>query len=220
MWEHFCDNNVRTFFCDNNVRTFFLKNYLIWLLIQNRGGGWVIPWKWVGAGVPTKRKIWTHNTDTKIVKKLNKTNPLGYQTLKHAHMRPIEIPGDWFNIKMSSYQYKKHHCGNHLISTIGFPILIRWHIFILNQCQIHFNSPGSWISSFVRCIEMWTRVILKIPTFHVQPVRKCIFDKFLFYFQHVINRHFGFLFMAPILCALLCERGKWIIYVPFGTWMC
>ena len=42
----------------------------------------------VGRGVPTKPKIWTH-TDTKMVKK---TSPLGYQTLKHAHMRPIEIP--------------------------------------------------------------------------------------------------------------------------------
>ena len=39
-------------------------------------------------GVPTKLTIWTH-TDTKIVKK---TSPLRYQTLKHAHMRPMGIP--------------------------------------------------------------------------------------------------------------------------------
>ena len=50
------------------------------------GGGGVLPL--VGRGVPTKPKIWTH-TDTEIIKK---TSPLGCQTLKHAHTRPIVIP--------------------------------------------------------------------------------------------------------------------------------
>ena len=42
-------------------------------------------------------------------------------------------PGGWFNIKMSSYHYRKSHCGDktiHLISTMGFAILIRWHLYI------------------------------------------------------------------------------------------
>ena len=32
---------------------------------------------------------------------------------------------------MSSYQYRKSHCGDKsLISTMGFPILVRWHLYI------------------------------------------------------------------------------------------
>ena len=45
---------------------------------------WVSP----SGGVPTKPKIWTHR-DTKILKIVS---PLGYQSLKYAPMRPIEIP--------------------------------------------------------------------------------------------------------------------------------
>ena len=66
----------------------FVTDYNICILIEceviPRGGGGGLP---LDVG-PTKPKIWTH-TDTKIVKK---TSPLGYQTLKHAHMMPIEIP--------------------------------------------------------------------------------------------------------------------------------
>ena len=50
------------------------------------GGGGGLPLE-MGRGVLTKPKIWTH-TDTKMLKKMS---PLGYQTLKYAHMRPIEI---------------------------------------------------------------------------------------------------------------------------------
>ena len=45
--------------------------------------------------------------------------------------------GLWFDIKMLSYQYRKSQCGdkirwyyNRLISTMGFPILVRWHLYI------------------------------------------------------------------------------------------
>ena len=46
-----------------------------------------------------------------------------------------QSPGPLFNIKMSSYQYWKSHCGDRrsydrLISTMGFPILVRRHLFI------------------------------------------------------------------------------------------
>ena len=37
--------------------------------------------------------------------------------------------GPRFNIKMSSYQYRKSHYDR-LISTMGFPILVRWHLHI------------------------------------------------------------------------------------------
>ena len=45
------------------------------------------------------------------------------------------LTGGWINMKMSSYQYRKSHCGDktivdRLISTMGFPILVRWHLYI------------------------------------------------------------------------------------------
>ena len=47
----------------------------------------------------------------------------------------FRTPAPWFNIKMTSYQYKKSHSGDRrsddrLISTIGFPILVRLHLYI------------------------------------------------------------------------------------------
>ena len=39
----------------------------------------------------------------------------------------ITVPGSRFNIKMTSYQYRKSHCGNicdHLISTMRYSILV------------------------------------------------------------------------------------------------
>ena len=43
--------------------------------------------------------------------------------------------GPWFNIKMTSYQYRESHCGDktiydRLISTMGFPMLVRRHLDI------------------------------------------------------------------------------------------
>ena len=48
----------------------------------------------------------------------------------------LQIPsGPWFNIKMPTYQYRKSYCGDKTVvrssySTMGFPILVRWHLFI------------------------------------------------------------------------------------------
>ena len=47
----------------------------------------------------------------------------------------IDLLGPWFNIKMSSYQYRKSHCGDktiyydRLISTMGFRILVKRHLY-------------------------------------------------------------------------------------------
>ena len=43
------------------------------------------------------------------------------------------MSGDWFNIKMLSYQYRKSHCGDKTIlrpSYLHNPILVRWHLYI------------------------------------------------------------------------------------------
>ena len=42
-------------------------------------------------------------------------------------------PWPWFNIKMSSYQYMKSHCGGKTVIRLsclhnGIPILVRWHL--------------------------------------------------------------------------------------------
>ena len=73
----------------------------------------------------------------------------------------------WFNIKMTSYQYRKSHCGDKTILTIGFPILVRWH-FILNQAP-----EVRVISSRTRRVNLAGAVCLMIlsicPGFNVLP---------------------------------------------------
>ena len=64
----------------------------------------------LGRSVPTERKIWTH-TDTK-----KKPNPLGYQTLKHAHMGPIKIPHT-FPYLIHSNGYCNFQSGPILVGT-------------------------------------------------------------------------------------------------------
>ena len=49
----------------------------------------------------------------------------------------------WFNIKMPSYQFKKSHCGDKtvaksydlLFSRMGFPVLVRWHLYIKSEAR-------------------------------------------------------------------------------------
>ena len=43
-----------------------------------------------------------------------------------------QCPGPWFNIKMTSYQYRKSDCGDKtvVISIMRFPILVRCHLYI------------------------------------------------------------------------------------------
>ena len=86
------------------------------------------------------------------------------------------MSGPWLNIKMSSYRYRKSHCGDktvirssylhngisyttsignpivvirrskdRLISTMGFPILVRWHLYTESPSwiQLH-NWQKSW----------------------------------------------------------------------------
>ena len=85
-------------------------------------------------------------------------------------------PGGWFNIKMSSYQYRKSHCGDktiwrssdRLISTMGFPILVRWHLYI---------ESGPWTCSIFS-------PILTIHTLH-----------------HVHSSHCRDVFFFSLICA-------------------
>ena len=47
----------------------------------------------------------------------------------------VSASGAWFNIKMSSYQYRKSHCGDKTVVRSsylhkGFPILVRKHLYI------------------------------------------------------------------------------------------
>ena len=59
----------------------------------------------------------------------------------------VKIPtGTGFNIKMSSCQYRKSHYAdrwwrNHLISTMGFPMLGRWYLYIKSGARQPFKLP-------------------------------------------------------------------------------
>ena len=48
-------------------------------------------------------------------------------------LKDVNVKGSsrgWFNTKIPSYQNRKSHCGDYdrLISTVGFPVLVRWHV--------------------------------------------------------------------------------------------
>ena len=56
-----------------------------------------------------------------------------------------KTPGSWFNIK-SSYQYRKSHCWDLIsISTMGFPKLIRWHLYT-ESANSFLSKPGPWFN--------------------------------------------------------------------------
>ena len=59
------------------------------------------------------------------------------QGIDKSHRRGccLEQSGPWFNIKISSYQYRKSHCGDKTILRPsylhnGISYLIRWHLYI------------------------------------------------------------------------------------------
>ena len=62
-------------------------------------------------------------------------------------------PGGWFNIKMTSYQYRKSHYGDKMIFLSPQWDFLYWsdNIFILNQGPEHVNSnPNSlWPSHYI-----------------------------------------------------------------------
>ena len=58
--------------------------------------------------------------------------------------------GDWINIKLQSYQYRNFHCGDKTIlrppffhNAIGFPILVRRHLYIK-------SGPTTWSSPYLQ----------------------------------------------------------------------
>ena len=58
-----------------------------------------------------------------------------------------QAPWGCFNIKMTSCQYGKSHCGDKTIlrpyvSTMGFPILVRRHLYIESQTWLLFLNGG------------------------------------------------------------------------------
>ena len=61
----------------------------------------------------------------------------------------VKSPGPWFNIKMSSYQYRKSHCGDKTIFRPsylhnGIPILVRWYLYIESGPRSPNLQPGLW----------------------------------------------------------------------------
>ena len=118
----------------------------------------------------------------------------------HCCIQYFVIAGPWSSIKIS-YQYRKSHCGDNSvvrwsISTVGFPILLRWHLHIESaplscysgawQCQVFFKTyflysfhrvtQPNWNMSSARrgsCTEScgkkhnWTyQIKARLPTMH------------------------------------------------------
>ena len=81
------------------------------LMLQYKGGGCVVL-----RAVDTWWYQW----------KCHALRHLGHVNVYDVLLRPS--PGPRFNVKMSSYQYRKYHCGD--ISTMWFPILVIWHLYI------------------------------------------------------------------------------------------
>ena len=46
-------------------------------------------------------------------------------------------PGPWFNITMSSCQYRKYHCGEKTV--VRFPILVRCHLYIESGTRLSWH---------------------------------------------------------------------------------
>ena len=59
---------------------------------------------------------------------------------------------------MSSYQYRKTHCGDRLISTMGFPILVRWHLYIESGPCSSLPIPPALVDS--ACQRLWWSVLM------------------------------------------------------------
>ena len=65
----------------------------------------------------------------------------------HA-MIAVKSSGPWLNIKMSSYQYRKSHCGDKtfaktvLISAVGINVLVKWDLDI---------EPAPWLLIWYVC---------------------------------------------------------------------
>ena len=90
-------------------------------------------------------------------------------------------PGPWFNIKMSSYQCRKSHCGDKtvvsLISTMGFPILVRQHAYIESGPRYPWwHHDIETFSASLAFYEWNPQVNRWIPSQHKGPVMRIFVD--------------------------------------------
>ena len=112
----------------------------------------------------------------------------------HYDVTVIELKsGPWFNIKMTSYQCRKSHCGDkrsydRLISTIWFPILVRWHLYIDSEpcfpncvvVPIHIPNQGA-VSIRKKVLPGMAIPILKI--------RRPLNNKTVFILRQALNAY-------------------------------
>ena len=91
-----------------------------------------------------------------LVTFLNTRITIGWKMKPKLLLASVKQPGPQFNIKMTSYQYRKSHCGDktiaydRLISTMGFPILVRQHLYIesgprlLGKCEVSYHPVAGY----------------------------------------------------------------------------
>ena len=141
----------------------------------------------------------------------------------HQLTRFDRFPGVWINIKMPSYQYRKsiveiRRSYDRLISTMGFPILVRWHLYIESgpwcQCDTIISWWGWWPGHNVKPAAItcphWWLLVLFANILNIYNIFKNI----------LLNYQYAFILSSPSLdCSLISvtfqshyyhsRTGKW-----------
>ena len=117
----------------------------------------------------------------------------------------LQIPGPWFNIKMS-YQYRKSHCGirqsyDRLISTMGFPILVR-HLYIESGPEYSSSASEGLPRSLPVKAEISTRS--SEINFHSHPV--CNMKTNQTRTEKIYNKMLQFMRESPFQVKRFCQQ--------------
>ena len=81
------------------------------------------------------------------------------------------ISGPWFNIKMSSYQYRKYHCGDKMVvkssylhNGISYTDKMTFLYWISHQFFAYHYSDRTWVSGHLKWLTTWLFVQQLINT--------------------------------------------------------
>ena len=130
------------------------------------------------------------------------------------------ILGPWFNIKMSSYQYRKSCCGYKTVVRSsylhnGFPILIRWHLYIEPPCGLSV-SIGSVLSWPQHCMWYLTSFLV-VPVWPLSQCSYIIPDIPMSIFHNTSASNTWSIFDV-VLQSKPCPQYEHRIFIPVLIW--